>query len=74
MTPDRIKSLRQSLGLSAEAFARSIGVSHGRLIRKWESGNIVPGGPAIALMEAAETIHEVRELLLGRVNRHARDE
>ena len=66
MTPDRIKALRRSLGLSAEAFARSIGISHGRLIRKWEAGDIVPGGTAITLMEAAETMPSVREFLLSR--------
>lgn len=66
MTPVRIKALRKSLGLSAEAFARSIGISQGRLIRKWEAGDIVPGGTAITLMEAAEAMPSLRQFLLLR--------
>lgn len=66
MTPDRIRTLRKSLGLSAEAFARAVGVANGRLIRKWEAGDIVPGGTAMTVLELAETVPAARDWLLAR--------
>lgn len=66
MTPDRIRSLRKSLGLSAEAFARAVGVTDGSLIRKWERGAVIPGGTATALLEAAEVVPALRKFLIGR--------
>ncbi len=41
MTPDTIRSLRQSLGLTQEALARKLGVSWNTVAR-WESGLHAP--------------------------------
>lgn len=38
MTPAELKSARHALGLSAEGFARLMGVSSGRTVRGWEAG------------------------------------
>lgn len=66
MTPGRIRSLRKSLGLSAEAFARAVGVTDGSLVRKWERGTVTPGGTATTLLEAAEAIPAVQKFLVRR--------
>ena len=50
MTPAEFKSARRALGLSAEGMARTLGVSAGRTIRKWESGeNDIPGPAIVAV-------------------------
>jgi predicted transcriptional regulator len=38
MTPAQLKKARHALGLSAEGFARLVGVKSGRTVRRWESG------------------------------------
>lgn len=38
MTPNELKAARQTLGLSAEGFARAFGVASGRTVRGWEAG------------------------------------
>ena len=44
MTPSELKIARKDLGLSAQAFARLIGVHDGRTVRRWESGDApIPG-------------------------------
>lgn len=52
MTPAELKSIRHSLGLSAEAFARLVRVSNGRTVRYWESGERDIPGPVIVIAEA----------------------
>lgn len=50
MTPAQLRTIRDSLGLTAEAFARLVGVSGGRTVRKWEAGDReIPGTVAILL-------------------------
>lgn len=39
VTPAELKSARQRLGLSAEAFARIFGAHDGRTVRGWEHGS-----------------------------------
>jgi transcriptional regulator with XRE-family HTH domain len=46
MTPAELKTARKELGLSAQAFARLIGVHDGRTVRRWESG----GAPIPSLL------------------------
>lgn len=44
MTPTELKTAREELGLSAQAFARLIGVHDGRTVRRWEHGEApIPG-------------------------------
>lgn len=44
MTPSELKTARRQLGLSAQAFARLIGVHDGRTVRRWEAGDApIPG-------------------------------
>lgn len=66
MTSDDIKKLRKRLRLSAQEFARALGLADGRLIRRWETGDVVPGGTAITLMELAEELPDVRAALIER--------
>lgn len=57
MTGAELKSARHALGLSAEGFARLVGVESGRTVRRWESGERDVPGPVVilttALMESA---------------------
>lgn len=39
MTPAQLKRARAQLGISAETLARTVGVSSGRVVRKWEAKN-----------------------------------
>lgn len=66
MTPADIRAFRQSLGLSAEAFARAVGVGGGRLIRRWEAGEHAPVGSVIRLIELSGAVPGVREWLISR--------
>jgi transcriptional regulator with XRE-family HTH domain len=44
MTPTELRTARTELGLSAQAFARLIGVHDGRTVRRWEHGEApIPG-------------------------------
>ena len=45
-SPERIKSLRQSLGLSQKAFAERLGISL-RTLQRWERGESKPSKMAI---------------------------
>jgi len=50
MTPDQLKQLRHSLGLTQEQMAERIGVSlHG--YRKWEQGQRQVKGAALKMIE-----------------------
>lgn len=44
-----VRSIRQKLGLSQEAFARHFGVNP-RTVQDWEQGRRQPSGPARALL------------------------
>lgn len=46
MTAAEFREARHRLGLSAQAMAEFLGVSSGRVIRRWESGASAVPGPA----------------------------
>lgn len=50
MTPTDLKQARQALGLTVEGFARAVGVSDGRTVRRWEAGDRDIPGPVIKLL------------------------
>ena len=66
MTPAELKSARQFLGLSAEAFARLVQVESGRTVRRWEAGERSIPGPVIALVETAIAVPAAFSYLLRR--------
>lgn len=43
MSPEEIKKLRETLGLSVRAFAKGAGVAHTTVVR-WENGTNSPKG------------------------------
>jgi DNA-binding transcriptional regulator YiaG len=53
MTPAQLKKARHALGLSAEGFARLIGVKSGRTVRRWESGERAIPPPVQMLLKYA---------------------
>lgn len=63
MTPAELKSIRHSLGLSAEAFAKLVRVESGRTVRRWEAGDRDIPGPVIVIAEAARDSSVVRQYL-----------
>jgi DNA-binding transcriptional regulator YiaG len=64
-----IRAARKDLGLSAEAFARAIGVADGRLIRRWEAGDREPYSTAMTVIDALREVAGMREWLLARAQR-----
>ena len=40
MTPAEFRSIRLSLGLTADQLAKFMGFNGGRAVRKWENGNV----------------------------------
>jgi DNA-binding transcriptional regulator YiaG len=58
MTPADLRAARHALGLSAEGFARVLGVSAARTVQRWEAGDRdIPGTVAVLikiLMESAQ--------------------
>lgn len=50
MTPFELKQARRALGLSAERFARVVGVESGRTVRRWEKGERDIPGPVLILL------------------------
>lgn len=55
-TPEEVKALRRELNMSANAFGAIVGLdttndNHGRVVRKWEAGDVVPSGPARRVMQ-----------------------
>ena len=61
MKPAELKSLRQSLGLSAEAFARLVGATDGAHIRKMERDAGAPPRPMRIIVEALRDSRAVRQ-------------
>ena len=55
MTPERIKALRQSLGLTQSQFAEALGIKL-RAVTYWEAGapDRKPAGPALILLHMLE--------------------
>jgi DNA-binding transcriptional regulator YiaG len=71
MTPAQLKSARHALGLSAEGFARLVGVKSGRTVRRWESGERKIPGPVVRLIcwHLEMDGHEkLAEKLLAKIN------
>lgn len=60
MTPDELRSIRHSLGLSAEAFAQLVKVESGRTVRRWESADRDIPGPVVVLATALSESQSVR--------------
>lgn len=56
--PSSPGEIRESLGLSQEAFASLMGVS-ARTVQDWEQGRRKPRGPARSLLRVAEQFPEV---------------
>jgi len=63
MTPDELKSIRRSLGLTADAFAALVRVANGRTVRKWEAGDRDIPGPVTVLAEGIRDHSAVRKWL-----------
>ena len=57
-TPDDIKSIRRTLGLTQAVFAGAIGVSP-KTVEAWESGRNKPEGPARRILAMAQNDPEV---------------
>jgi transcriptional regulator with XRE-family HTH domain len=58
--PSELRSARTTLGLSAEGFARLVGVESGRTVRRWEAGERDIPGPVRVLTEALMESRAVR--------------
>lgn len=68
MTAEEFRTLRLSMGLSAERCAQILGISSGRQIRRWEAGdNKVPGPAAVAM----ELLYD--QWFRARVEQHERE-
>lgn len=68
MTPAGLKAARKSLGLSQAEFARAVGVSDGRTVRRWEDAERDIPGPVIVLCALAERFSGVANDLRRRAN------
>lgn len=51
--PDRVRRVRDGMGLSQAVFASALNVS-GSTVRAWEQGKRSPDGPSLRLLEFAE--------------------
>ncbi len=60
MTPEELKAARQSLGLSADGFAKWLKATDGSQVRKWERGATTIPGPVRVLVKAALESRSVR--------------
>lgn len=60
MTPDELHEAHRKLGLSAAATARLFGVSDGRTVRRWWSGERDIPGPVAVLTRALIKSKSVR--------------
>lgn len=67
MTPAQIRELRQSLGLTAGAFARAVGATDDKHVAKWERGAGL-AGPTRVLLEAAVEVPALRKWLIKRAH------
>lgn len=54
MNADRVKAIRQALGITQEELGRRVGVSE-CTVSLWESGRRNPNGSAILLLEQEES-------------------
>lgn len=63
MTPSELKKARHKLGLSANAFARLVGVSDGRTVRRWEDGTQDVPGPVMVLLGTIMAVPAARKHL-----------
>jgi len=61
--PAEVKAARRALGLSAEKFARVIGIQGFRTIQRWESGSNDIPGPARVLIYLIMNSQQARRLL-----------
>ena len=52
-TKERVRTLRDRMGLSQEALARELNVSTAT-VQSWESGRRTPSGPSLRLIEIYE--------------------
>lgn len=67
MTSEELKAARRALKLSAEGFARLVGVQSGRTVRRWERGDRdVPGTVERLLDALAEMGQERGEAFIRR--------
>lgn len=65
MTPADLRTARAALGLSAERFARVVGVASGRTVRRWEAGGQDIPGPVIVLVGLLLDLPAVRKRLIA---------
>jgi DNA-binding transcriptional regulator YiaG len=73
MTPADLKEARKALGLSAEGFARLVGVQSGRTVRRWERGDRDIPGTVERLLEALAEMGLIsREAFVRRLTDSAR--
>jgi len=63
MTPQDVKSLRRTLGLSAERFARLTGTSTGRTVRRWEAGQAPVPRSVVLLLGALDDVPGMKKYL-----------
>jgi DNA-binding transcriptional regulator YiaG len=58
MTPERVKTIRQTAGLTQTSLADLLGLNPGngrRTVRRWEQGEIAVTGPAAIILQLIET-------------------
>ena len=65
MSPTEIKSLRESLQLTATELAAQLGVTSDA-VRKWERGERTPRGPALKLLKQIENLAKIPRGLGGK--------
>jgi transcriptional regulator with XRE-family HTH domain len=63
MTPTELRTARTELGLSAQAFARLIGVHDGRTVRRWEHGEAPIPGLLPLYLELREAVEDVLDAI-----------
>jgi len=51
MKPEKIKSIRQALGLSQQELAERLRLSDSRVVRRWEAGTRSVSGPTEIALE-----------------------
>jgi DNA-binding transcriptional regulator YiaG len=55
MTPDAIRELRESLGLTQTQFARRLGITRQATVSEWERGERRPRPSVVLLMHTLKT-------------------
>ena len=63
MSPTEFRTIRATLGLSANAMARLLGLSDGRSVRRYEAGENEVSEPLSRLTRLAETVPAARKAL-----------